>query len=78
MPSYDHRYAREDTHYLLYIYDLMRIKLYAMPKEAENIDAPLVEVIPPAPLPSSTDFMGLWVFFPFSDFYTAFMWYCVL
>ncbi|KAM3690588.1 hypothetical protein ACJW31_09G131000 [Castanea mollissima] len=38
------RYAREDTHYLLYIYDLMRIKLYAMPKEAENIDAPLVEV----------------------------------
>ena len=51
----------------------MRIKLYAMPKEAENIDAPLVEVIPPAPLPSSTDFMGLWVFFPVSDFYTAFM-----
>ncbi|XP_050244941.1 protein RRP6-like 2 isoform X2 [Quercus robur] len=38
------RYAREDTHYLLYIYDLMRIKLHAMPKEAENIDSPLVEV----------------------------------
>ena len=51
----------------------MRIKLYAMPKEAENIDATLVEVIPPAPLPSSTDFMGLWVFSPFSDFYTAFL-----
>ena len=64
MSSYDHRYAREDTHYLLYIYDLMRIKLYAMPKEAENIDAPLVEVIPPAPLASSMDFMGLWVFSP--------------
>ena len=72
MPSYDHKYAREDTHYLLYIYDLMRIKLYAMPKEAENIDATLVEVIPPAPLPSSTDFMRLWVFSPSSDFYTAF------
>lgn len=42
----------------------MRIKLYAMPNEAENIDAPLVEVIPPAPLASSTDFMGLWVFYP--------------
>ena len=51
----------------------MLFRSYAMPKEAENIDAPLVEVIPPAPLPSSTDFMGLWVFFPFSDFYTAFM-----
>ena len=36
----------------------MRIKLYAMRKEAENIDAPLVEVIPPAPLASSMDFMG--------------------
>ncbi|XVF06653.1 hypothetical protein REPUB_Repub06bG0068700 [Reevesia pubescens] len=38
------RYAREDTHYLLYIYDLMRIKLLSMPKEPEHCDAPLVEV----------------------------------
>ncbi|GLT54158.1 hypothetical protein SLA2020_273800 [Shorea laevis] len=38
------RYAREDTHYLLHIYDLMRIKLFSMPKESENFDAPLVEV----------------------------------
>ena len=73
MPSNDQRYAREDTPYLLYIYDLMRIKLYAMPKEAENIDAMLVEVIPPAPLPSSTNCMGLWVFSPFSDLPIAFL-----
>ncbi|KAK7315522.1 hypothetical protein VNO77_34072 [Canavalia gladiata] len=41
------RYAREDTHYLLYIYDLMRIKLFALSKESENSessDTPLVEV----------------------------------
>ncbi|XP_062166108.1 protein RRP6-like 2 [Alnus glutinosa] len=38
------RYAREDTHYLLHIYDLMRIKLFSMPKESENFDTPLVEV----------------------------------
>ncbi|OMO70391.1 hypothetical protein COLO4_28619 [Corchorus olitorius] len=38
------RYAREDTHYLLYIYDLMRIKLLSMPKESEHSDVPLVEV----------------------------------
>ncbi|XVF30738.1 hypothetical protein REPUB_Repub16aG0084400 [Reevesia pubescens] len=38
------RYAREDTHYLLYIYDLMRIKLLSMPTESEHCDAPLVEV----------------------------------
>ncbi|OMO67884.1 hypothetical protein CCACVL1_20240 [Corchorus capsularis] len=38
------RYAREDTHYLLYIYDLMRIKLVSTPKESEHSDAPLVEV----------------------------------
>ncbi|KAE8699224.1 membrin-11-like [Hibiscus syriacus] len=37
-------YAREDTHYLLYIYDLMRIELLSMPKEGEHLDAPLVEV----------------------------------
>ncbi|XVF42600.1 hypothetical protein PTKIN_Ptkin01aG0377000 [Pterospermum kingtungense] len=38
------RYAREDTHYLLYIYDLMRVKLLSMPKEPEHCDTPLVEV----------------------------------
>ncbi|XP_027357205.1 protein RRP6-like 2 [Abrus precatorius] len=38
------RYAREDTHYLLYIYDLMRIELFALPKEPESIDTPLMEV----------------------------------
>ena len=40
----DDRYAREDTHYLLYIYDLMRGLLHSLPKEAENSDTPLVEV----------------------------------
>ncbi|XP_038998441.1 protein RRP6-like 2 isoform X3 [Hibiscus syriacus] len=44
LPSEMLRYAREDTHYLLYVYDLMRIKLLSMPKEPEHIDAPLVEV----------------------------------
>ncbi|KAB2005308.1 hypothetical protein ES319_D11G261000v1 [Gossypium barbadense] len=39
------RYAREDTHYLLYIYDLMRIKLLSMPQEGEHLDAPLVEQV---------------------------------
>ncbi|KAJ7971932.1 Protein RRP6-like 2 [Quillaja saponaria] len=38
------KYAREDTHYLLHIYDLMRIKLFSTPKESENSDAPLLEV----------------------------------
>lgn len=38
------RYAREDTHYLLYIYDLMRMKLSSMPRESEESDLPLVEV----------------------------------
>ncbi|XP_022925220.1 protein RRP6-like 2 [Cucurbita moschata] len=38
------RYAREDTHYLLYIYDLMRMKLSSMPRESEESDFPLVEV----------------------------------
>ncbi|KAH1133320.1 hypothetical protein AAZX31_05G076200 [Glycine max] len=38
------RYAREDTHYLLYIYDFMRIELFSMLKEPESVDAPLVEV----------------------------------
>ncbi|KAK7267021.1 hypothetical protein RIF29_19685 [Crotalaria pallida] len=38
------RYAREDTHYLLYIHDLMRNNLFALSKESESSDAPLVEV----------------------------------
>ncbi|CAN1765269.1 Protein RRP6-like 2 [Linum perenne] len=38
------RYAREDTHYLLYIYDLMRGLLHSLPKEAESSDTPLEEV----------------------------------
>lgn len=38
------RYAREDTHYLLCIYDLMKISLFSMAKEPELTDAPLVEV----------------------------------
>ncbi|GMI65046.1 RRP6-like 2 [Hibiscus trionum] len=44
LPAEMLRYAREDTHYLLYIYDLMRIQLLSMPKEGEHLDAPLVEV----------------------------------
>ena len=38
------RYAREDTHYLLHMYDLMRSMLCLIPKESENLDTPLVEV----------------------------------
>ncbi|KEH25571.1 exosome complex exonuclease RRP6 [Medicago truncatula] len=38
------RYAREDTHYLLYIYDTMRINLCSLPKAPESSDTPLVEV----------------------------------
>ncbi|KAF5955639.1 hypothetical protein HYC85_008495 [Camellia sinensis] len=37
------RYAREDTHYLLHIYDLMRIWLFSASTESENSDEPLVE-----------------------------------
>ncbi|TKY46324.1 Exosome component 10 [Spatholobus suberectus] len=47
LPNEMLRYAREDTHYLLYIYDLMRIKLFALSKESESSessDTPLVEV----------------------------------
>jgi len=40
----DDRYGREDTHYLLYIYDLMRIKLFTLSKESEGCDNPLLEV----------------------------------
>lgn len=38
------RYAREDTHYLLHIYDLMRIELFSMSKDSECPNAPLLEV----------------------------------
>ncbi|KAJ8763149.1 hypothetical protein K2173_025534 [Erythroxylum novogranatense] len=38
------RYAREDTHYLLHIYDLMKTMLHSMPSDAENSDPPLVQV----------------------------------
>ncbi|CAL1382429.1 unnamed protein product [Linum trigynum] len=44
LPSEMIRYAREDTHYLLYIYDQMRCLLHSMPKEPESSDTPLVEV----------------------------------
>lgn len=38
-----HRYAREDTHYLLYIYDVLRQKLLMSAAESENSDPPLTE-----------------------------------
>ncbi|KFK35633.1 hypothetical protein AALP_AA4G016400 [Arabis alpina] len=44
LPDVMTRYAREDTHYLLYIYDLMRIDLHKMAKEVEQSDSPLTEV----------------------------------
>ncbi|KAL2646700.1 hypothetical protein AAZV13_05G072200 [Glycine max] len=47
LPNEMLRYAREDTHYLLYIYDLMRIRLFALSKESESSessDTPPVEV----------------------------------
>lgn len=37
------RYARGDTHYMLYIYDLMRIKLLGPSAESESSDSPLME-----------------------------------
>ncbi|KAF8112094.1 hypothetical protein N665_0067s0015 [Sinapis alba] len=44
LPDVMTRYAREDTHYLLYIYDVMRIDLLTIAKEDEKPDSPLVEV----------------------------------
>ncbi|XP_004493203.1 protein RRP6-like 2 isoform X2 [Cicer arietinum] len=44
LPDVMIRYGREDTHYLLYIYDLLRIKLFALSKESESSDDPLLEV----------------------------------
>ncbi|CDP19485.1 unnamed protein product [Coffea canephora] len=38
------RYAREDAHYLLYIYDLMRMKLLSASSETEDVNSPLEEV----------------------------------
>ncbi|KAH8480801.1 hypothetical protein Peur_062385 [Populus x canadensis] len=38
------RYAREDTHYLLHIYDLMRALLLTKHSDHDNGDPPLVEV----------------------------------
>ncbi|KAL2503188.1 Polynucleotidyl transferase [Forsythia ovata] len=38
------RYAREDTHYLLYIYDVMRMTLLTSSVESESSDPPLLEV----------------------------------
>ncbi|KAF4397113.1 hypothetical protein G4B88_008959 [Cannabis sativa] len=38
------RYAREDTHYLLHIYDLMRMKLLSLSKESESSEISLQEV----------------------------------
>ncbi|KAL7137145.1 hypothetical protein ABFS83_10G073100 [Erythranthe nasuta] len=38
------KYAREDTHYLLYIYDLMWLRLLESPTDPESSDPPLIEV----------------------------------
>ncbi|XP_016500633.2 protein RRP6-like 2 [Nicotiana tabacum] len=38
------RYAREDTHYLLYIYDVMRMELLSSSADNESPDASLLEV----------------------------------
>lgn len=38
------RYAREDTHYLLYIYDVMKRKLLSSSTDPDCPEAPLVEV----------------------------------
>lgn len=38
------RYAREDTHYLLYIYDLLKVELTMMQHDPEKVDDPLLEV----------------------------------
>ncbi|KAK7286575.1 hypothetical protein RJT34_21661 [Clitoria ternatea] len=44
LPDVMLRYGQEDTHYLLYIYDLMRIKLCMLSKETEGSDDLLLEV----------------------------------
>ncbi|CAJ1920171.1 unnamed protein product [Sphenostylis stenocarpa] len=40
----DLKYGREDTHYLLYIHDVMRIKLFTLSKESEGCHNSLLEV----------------------------------
>ncbi|KAG2325319.1 hypothetical protein Bca52824_008047 [Brassica carinata] len=44
LPKEMTRYAREDTHYLLYIYDVMRLELQRMAKGDQHTDSPLLEV----------------------------------
>ncbi|KAL1210212.1 Protein RRP6-like 2 [Cardamine amara subsp. amara] len=44
LPEEMTRYAREDTHYLLYIYDLIRLELQRMAKDDEHTYSPLLEV----------------------------------
>ncbi|KFK27865.1 hypothetical protein AALP_AA8G439200 [Arabis alpina] len=44
LPEEMTRYAREDTHYLLYMYDVMRLELQKMPNDDEDSDSPLLEV----------------------------------
>ncbi|CAA7016043.1 unnamed protein product [Microthlaspi erraticum] len=44
LPAEMTRYAREDTHYLLYIYDVLKLELQGMAKDNENTDSPLLEV----------------------------------
>ena len=39
------RYAREDTHYLLYLYDLLKVELASLRSDADNdVDDPLLQV----------------------------------
>lgn len=44
LPSEMMKYAREDTHYLLYIYDVMRTELLSLDAGDGSCDAPLIEV----------------------------------
>ncbi|KAF2608031.1 hypothetical protein F2Q68_00044568 [Brassica cretica] len=43
LPKEMTRYAREDTHYLLYIYDVMRLELQRVAKADHQTDSPLLE-----------------------------------
>uniref|UniRef100_A0A1J3KA74 Exosome component 10 n=1 Tax=Noccaea caerulescens TaxID=107243 RepID=A0A1J3KA74_NOCCA len=44
LPEEMTRYAREDTHYLLYIYDVLKLELQGMEKDDDHTDSPLLEV----------------------------------
>ncbi|CAH9102390.1 unnamed protein product [Cuscuta europaea] len=44
LPTEMMRYAREDTHFLLYIYDVMRMELLELPNDPDSSDSPMVEV----------------------------------